>query len=172
MSKPTPIKINFRDNENHTTIWDSEDFSKTIGRNIIFKQDNSSCSKKGTIRGMHLQVSPFQEKLIWCSQGAIYDVAVCVDKQSEDFGKIFDIYLDETSKQGFWIPGGYAHGFQALKDETVICYKCTSYYAPKQERAFHALDKKIGIQWPLKDFLLSEKDQQNPYFDKTGKNYQ
>jgi len=159
--------------ENHPgELYNSIVFDELMGEEIRFVQDNISCSKKGTIRGMHLQVCPYQEKLVTCLQGSLYDVAVCVDKKNKYFGKTFTQVLTSQDNKSFWIPAGYAHGFQALEDDTHIYYKCTNFYAPETERAFDPLDSFIAIKWPIPcTFVLSEKDSKNKAFDQTGVSY-
>lgn len=128
-----------------------------------FVQDNMSESSKGVIRGLHWQEAPFgQGKLVTCVSGSIYDVAVDIRKNSEFFGKYFAIQLDSRELTSLWIPEGFAHGFQALSDDTVVHYKVTNYWSRDHEKSLNCLDPLINIAWPLGLTLISSKDSQAP----------
>lgn len=136
-----------------------------------FVQDNLSRSNKGVVRGLHYQLPPFaQGKLITVSYGAILDVAVDLRKDSDTFGTHLAIELNDQNRHMLWIPPGFAHGFSALKDKTVVQYKCTAYYNKESERGIRADDPDIGIDWGIQHPLLSEKDRQNPYLKEIPQN--
>lgn len=127
-----------------------------------FVQDNWSRSGKNILRGLHLQHPNPQGKLVSVARGAVYDVAVDVRVGSPHFGKWFGVELSEANKQQLWIPPGFAHGFCALTDDTDFVYKCTALYAPADELSIRWNDPAIGIDWPVKEPLLSKKDLDAP----------
>ena len=134
------------------------------GINVEFNQDNHSKSTKGVLRGLHYQANPHgQAKLVRCSKGRIYDVAVDIRPNSKTFGKYVKVELSEENKHMLYIPVGFAHGFVALTDEVEILYKASGEYAPQADRGIIWNDKDINIDWNI-DFepLLSEKDKIQP----------
>ena len=134
------------------------------GIDVEFNQDNHSKSTKGVLRGLHYQANPYgQAKLVRCSKGRIYDVAVDIRPESETFGKYVKVELSEENKQMLYIPVGFAHGFVALTDEVELLYKASGEYAPQADRGIIWNDKDINIDWNI-DFepLLSDKDQKQP----------
>jgi dTDP-4-dehydrorhamnose 3,5-epimerase len=131
-----------------------------------FVQDNLSESSKGVIRGMHWQNSPYgQGKLVSCLSGAILDVAVDIRKESPTFGQHISVELNSSEQISLWVPEGFAHGFQALEEGTRVHYKVTNYWNKESERSLSPLDKDLTIAWPIKSFILSEKDKAAPSFD-------
>lgn len=132
---------------------------KDIGLNVPFVQDNFSYSKKNVLRGMHLQWGPHTGKLVRVAQGIVYDVIVDIKRGSPTFGKWFGAELSEENHKMFWVPPGYAHGFVVLSDEARVEYKCTGAYARNTEASIRWNDPAIGIQWPVKNPVLAEKDQ-------------
>lgn len=130
------------------------------GIDVEFTQDNHSKSTKGVLRGLHYQAKPYgQAKLVRCSKGRIYDVAVDIRKNSKTFGQYVKIELSEDNKNMLYIPAGFAHGFVALSDEVEIIYKASGEYAPQADRGILWCDKEINIDWGI-DFepILSDKD--------------
>ena len=130
------------------------------GIDVEFIQDNHSKSTKGVLRGLHYQAKPYgQAKLVRCSKGRIYDVAVDIRKNSKTFGQYVKIELSEDNKNMLYIPVGFAHGFVALSDEVEIIYKTSGEYAPQADRGILWCDKEINIDWGI-DFepILSDKD--------------
>lgn len=123
-----------------------------------FVQDNWSRSAKNILRGLHFQHPHGQGKLVSCTRGAVFDVAVDVRLGSPHFGKWFGVELSEENKKQLWIPPGFAHGFCVLSDVADFVYKCTALYAPAHERSVLWNDPDIGIDWPVKEPLLSSKD--------------
>ena len=98
------------------------------GINIEFVQDNQSLSQKGIVRGLHFQAPPFdQGKLVRVIQGAVLDVAVDIRKNSPTYGQNFSIELSSQNRTMFYIPPGFAHGFETLEDNTIFLYKCTNW---------------------------------------------
>lgn len=118
------------------------------GLNMVFVQDNQSCSTKGVLRGLHFQKEFPQGKLVRVVKGAVFDVAVDLRSSSETYGKWFGVELTEENKKQFYIPEGFAHGFLVLSDIAEFCYKCTDFYHPGDEGGLAWNDPEIGITWP------------------------
>lgn len=136
----------------------NEEIQNVIG-NQYFTQTNLSSSKIGTIRGFHWQKGKFaQGKLVTCVQGKVLDVAINIRKESNDFGRKFSAILDSEHPSLFWIPIGYAHGFQALEDFSKLLYFVTSPFNESSSRSFNPLKDQLNEIWPIKDAILSEKD--------------
>jgi len=133
-----------------------------LGIDTIFLQDNHSRSCRGTVRGLHFQSSPGQEKLVRCIKGAVLDVVVDIRPESPTFGKYHAVQLDEDNKTMLYIPVGFAHGFCVLSETADFVYKVSSIYNPETERGIAWNDPDIGIQWPVAAPLLSERDKHNP----------
>ncbi|MDE2401346.1 MAG: dTDP-4-dehydrorhamnose 3,5-epimerase [Burkholderiales bacterium] len=130
-----------------------------------FVQDNHSCSKRGVLRGLHYQLPPHaQGKLVRVVQGAAFDVAVDIRKDSPTFGRWVGVELNASNNRQLWIPEGFAHGFLALSDDTHFLYKTTDVYAKDCEGAIVWNDPDIGIDWPLDGLVpnLAHKDAQAP----------
>ena len=128
------------------------------GLDVDFVQDNVSFSRHGTLRGLHLQNPNPQGKLLQVLQGEVFDVAVDIRRSSSTFGRWHGLVLSGENKRQFYIPAGFAHGFVVLSETALFQYKCTELYSPKDEMAIRWDDPDIGIEWPLKDPLLSERD--------------
>ena len=133
-----------------------------IGINLPFVQDNHSRSQKGVLRGLHLQITRPQGKLVSCSRGVVYDVAVDVNPESATFGQYVGVELTEDNHWQLWIPPGYAHGFCVLSDVADFQYKCTDLYFPEDEGGLIWNDPEVAIDWPIKEPELSDKDQKLP----------
>ena len=131
---------------------------KKAGLTLSFVQDNHSRSQKGVLRGLHLQKTRPQGKLVSCSAGAVYDVAVDVDPNSDTFGEYVGVELSAENHLQLWIPPGYAHGFCVLTDTADFQYKCTDLYFPEDEGGLIWNDPEVGIPWPIESPQLSEKD--------------
>lgn len=151
------------------------------GLDMVFVQDNQSCSTKGVLRGLHFQKEYPQGKLVRVIKGTVFDVAVDLRKGSATYGKWYGQMLSEDNKLQFYIPEGIAHGFLVLSDVAEFCYKCTDFYHPGDEGGLAWNDPAIGVKWPevigeykgtasaegysLEDgtkLILSEKDQNWP----------
>lgn len=145
--------------------WFMETYSESkfdeLGIQLTFVQDNHSFSAtKGTLRGLHYQLNPkAQTKLVRCTRGSIFDVAVDIRKNSPTFGHWFGIELTAENRKQLLIPQGFAHGFLTLTDNVEVQYKVDELYAPDCDRGILWSDPSIGIKWPL-DIkpILSEKD--------------
>lgn len=136
------------------------------GLNMTFVQDNESCSRKGVLRGLHFQTQNVQGKLVRVTEGAVWDVAVDLRKESKTFGEWVGITLSAENKKMFYVPEVFAHGFVVLSDMATFTYKCTNFYAPEFDGGIRYDDPDIGIQWPTQEIetlLLSDKDRQLPF---------
>lgn len=124
-------------------------------------QDNTSESIRGVLRGMHCQVSQPQGKLVRCSSGSLFDVAVDLRVGSPTFSRWCGAVLDDIAYQAMWVPAGFAHGYYVLSERATLSYKVTDYYAPMHEKCLRWNDPDVGIEWPTiagSAPILSEKD--------------
>jgi len=139
----------FEDNRGYFEETYNHQRYKSLGIDVEFIQDNHSLSRSaGTIRGLHFQAPPYaQAKLVWCSRGAIYDVAVDIRKGSPTYGAWEGYELSADNGYQLYIPIGFAHGFLTLQPNSEIIYKCSDYYAPEAEGIIHW--SSCGINWPL-----------------------
>jgi dTDP-4-dehydrorhamnose 3,5-epimerase len=147
---------------------------KEAGISTSFVQDNESKSTKGVIRGLHYQLKPYaQAKLVRVIEGAVFDVAVDLRKDSPTFGQWFGLELSGENKKQFYIPRGFAHGFSVLSETAVFSYKCDGYYHPEAERGIVYNDPQLNIDWKVdeKDALVSDKDQKNVLFEEAEYNF-
>lgn len=149
-------------------VYNIDEF-RELGIEMEFVQDNHSKSKKGVLRGMHLQIKRAQGKLVRVVRGAIYDVVVDLREGSPTYGKWYGEVLSEENRKMCCIPPGFAHGFLTLKEDTEIVYKCTDLYSPQYELGIMWDDKTLGIDWRFEEFgideiILSEKDKNNISF--------
>ena len=128
-----------------------------------FVQDNLSFSKKDTLRGLHFQIAQPQAKLVQVITGEIFDVAVDIRTGSATFGKWAGIVLSEKNKRQLLVPEGFAHGFCVLSNTAHVAYKCSAYYDPAHEGGIRWSDPDIGIEWPVKNPILSDKDNRLPH---------
>jgi len=123
-----------------------------------FVQDNLVYSKKNVLRGLHYQINNPQGKLVQCIEGAIFDVAVDLRKESEHFLKWVGVNLNSENRKQFYIPEGFAHGYCVLSEKSTVTYKCTNQYHSEDERGIIWDDPNIKINWPIRNPLLSKKD--------------
>jgi dTDP-4-dehydrorhamnose 3,5-epimerase len=136
------------------------------GLPVRFTQDNISRSHRGVIRGLHFQIKPFEQgKLVVCISGAIFDVAVDLRPSSPTFGKWASVELSEDNHLALYVPEGFAHGFQSLRDDTCVLYKCTTVYSKEHEGGILFNDAELDISWPLPAAALSPKDAILPTFE-------
>ncbi len=131
---------------------------RELGLPIDFVQDNHSRSAKGVVRGLHFQWDPPMGKLMRVTLGAAFLVAVDIRKGSPTIGKWVGVEATPQNRRAVWAPAGFARGFCALADGTEIQYKCTGIYNSRAESGIRWDDPAIGVQWPLKDVIVSEKD--------------
>lgn len=140
-------------------------FSKN-GIELDFVQDNQSLSQKGVLRGLHFQKPPHtQAKLIRVLKGSVLDVVVDIRNDSMTYGKSFTIELSERNMTMLYVPGGFAHGFLTLEDNTLFSYKCSNYYNKESEDSILWNDENLSIDWKITNPILSDKDQQSRNFN-------
>lgn len=140
---------------------------KENGINYNFIQDNQSFSKRGVIRGLHLQINPFaQAKLVRVLEGEILDVAVDLRKKSPTFGQHFSVILSAENKKQLMIPHGFAHGFSVLSETASVLYKVDQVYDKESERGIRYDDPILAIDWQVNpdEVIVSEKDLVLPGF--------
>jgi dTDP-4-dehydrorhamnose 3,5-epimerase len=135
---------------------------RTHGVEGLFVQDNHSRSIGGTIRGLHLQVSRPQGKLVRVTEGEVLDVAVDVRRGSPSFGRWVAVTLTAENFKQCYIPPGFAHGFCVLSPVAQVEYKCTDYYDAGGEVGIAWNDPALAIAWPVSEPLLSPRDQRHP----------
>jgi len=143
-----------------------EDF---LGYTIDFCQENESKSSRGVLRGLHYQAPPdAQTKLVRVVSGSVLDVAVDIRIGSPTFGKHISVELSSDNKLQLLVPRGFAHGFVALEDETILCYKVDNYYSSNNDCGILFNDPLLGIDWRLdhNELCISEKDKAQPRLDK------
>ncbi len=141
------------------------------GINQAFVQDNHSHSHQGVLRGLHYQLKHPQGKLIYVVTGAIFDVAVDIRLGSPTFGQWIGAELSADNKRQLYVPQGFAHGFVVLSKSADVIYKCTDVYAPGDEYGILWSDPEIGINWPVENPILSQKDLENPGLNQISKNH-
>jgi dTDP-4-dehydrorhamnose 3,5-epimerase len=127
-----------------------------------FVQDNLSFSAHGVLRGLHFQNPQAQGKLVSVLRGEVFDVAVDIRVGSPTFGGWTGSTLSEVNRRQLWVPPGFAHGFVVTSEEALFSYKCTDYFATEYDRSILWNDPAIGIQWPIQDPKLSDKDRIAP----------
>jgi dTDP-4-dehydrorhamnose 3,5-epimerase len=134
-----------------------------------FVQDNHAYSKEaGILRGLHFQKPPMaQSKLVRVVRGKVFDVIVDLRKNSKTFGRWFGIELSSENKKMLFIPKGFAHGYCTLSPDTEFLYKVDEYYSPSHDCGILWNDPFIGINWPIKNPILSEKDKRLPLLKET-----
>jgi dTDP-4-dehydrorhamnose 3,5-epimerase len=157
--------------------WFTESYSakkfKDNGLDIDFIQDNHSLSKeKKVLRGLHFQLNPkAQTKLVRCTRGSIYDVALDLREGSSTYKEWFGVELSAENKKQFLIPKGFAHGFLTLSNNSEVQYKVDEYYAPEYDRSVKYNDPEINIDWGIENPILSEKDEKAPLLKDSDCNF-
>lgn len=152
-----------RDDRGHFLETWRKDRYRTIGVDTGFVQDNHSRSHRHVLRGMHFQHPHAQGKLVWVTNGEAYDVVVDIRRGSPTFGEWAGVRLTAADHEQIWVPKGFAHGFLALTETVDLHYKCTAYYAPDDEHVLRWDDPEVGINWPVDNPILSEKDSNGRY---------
>lgn len=146
-------------------VWCKDEFKK---RGLSF--DLAQCSisfnkKKGTLRGMHYQIYPFEEtKLVRVTRGSIFDVALDLREDSPTFLRWFGVVLSSDNRKMLYIPENVAHGFITLEDNTEVFYQISQFYNPKYSRGVRWDDPAFKIKWPIEVKVISEKDKSYPDF--------
>lgn len=145
--------------------WCQREF-EARGLNTRLVQCNISFNKKkGTLRGMHYQAKPYEEaKLVRCTLGAIYDVIIDLCPDSPTFKQWVAVELNAENRKMFYIPEGMAHGFQTLADNTEVFYQMSEFYYPDYARGIRWNDPSLGIEWPIKQIIISSRDKSYPIF--------
>ncbi|PIE56781.1 MAG: dTDP-4-dehydrorhamnose 3,5-epimerase [Desulfobulbus propionicus] len=145
--------------------YNARHWQEATGLPPAFVQENHSRSSRFVLRGLHYQIHQPQGKLVRVIQGEVFDVAVDLRRSSPSFGRWTGVHLNAASKQQFWIPEGFAHGFVVLSDHAEFLYLTTNFYAPEHEREIFWNDPDLAIAWPFQgEPLLSEKDRNAPLF--------
>ena len=142
--------------------WNRKVFAD-LGIRQDFVQDNPSRSRRGTLRGLHVQTQHTQGKLVRVVSGRVFDVAVDLREESPSCGRWFGVTLTEEGGEMLWVPPGFAHGFYVLSETADFLYKCTDFYHPQSELTLAWDDPHVGIDWPIppgETPELSEKDKQ------------
>jgi len=145
--------------------WCETEF-KDHGLNARIAQCNVSLNlKKGTLRGMHYQIKPFEEsKLVRCTRGALYDVIIDVRRESPTYREHLGVELTPDNGLMLYVPEGFAHGFLTLKDETEVFYQISEFYAPDSARGVRWDDPAFHIPWPAEVKVISDRDRSYPDF--------
>lgn len=145
--------------------WNKQIFEKH-GLNTNLEQCNVSYNKKkGTLRGMHFQISPYQEvKIVRCTKGRIFDVIIDLRSKSPTYKKWTSFELTEKNHKLIYVPEGFAHGLMTLEDDTEIFYQVSQKYMPEFERIIKWNDPTFNISWPMSPKVISEKDKSAKFF--------
>jgi dTDP-4-dehydrorhamnose 3,5-epimerase len=144
--------------------WNQRRFDEVVGEATHFMQDNHSRSSRGVLRGLHYQLEPEpQGKLVRCTAGAIFDVAVDLRRSSATFGEWVATSLSADNHQQLWVPVGFAHGFLTLSETAEVLYKASGFWSKTCERSLRWSDPQLSISWPLDRLgglqpLLADKD--------------
>jgi dTDP-4-dehydrorhamnose 3,5-epimerase len=141
--------------------WRADTWAE-LGVGVEFVQHNHSRSSKGTLRGLHFQTEPGQAKLVRCPRGRIFDVAVDLRRDSPTYGRWEGYELDDERHRQLFVPAGFGHGFAVLSEEADVAYLLSSTYDPATESGIAWDDPDVGVEWPVEDPLLSERDKQAP----------
>lgn len=137
----------------------------SMGIEACFRQAIQSCSKRGVVRGLHFQWDPTQAKLIRCVSGSVFDVLVDVRLGSPTFGDHLAVELTGENRKVLWAPEGFAHGFMALQEDSIVLYECTAEYNASGEGGILWNDPRLGIRWPTISPIVSAKDRRLPDLD-------
>jgi dTDP-4-dehydrorhamnose 3,5-epimerase len=147
-------------------MYDTSELAEVLDARSMVQLNRSLTRARGTVRGLHYQLPPSAEaKLVSCLRGAIFDVAVDLRRGSRTLLQWYGATLDAENRHSLFIPEGFAHGFQALEDETEVLYVTTAAYDPAAERGIHPLEPLVGIGWPLPIDRLSDRDAAFPALD-------
>ena len=144
--------------------WNADRYGEH-GLPTKFVQSNVSASARGVLRGLHYQWPNPQGKLVSVLEGEVYDVAVDIRRGSPHFGRWSAVMLSAENKRQFWIPEGFAHGFAVLSERAIFSYLCTAQYDRAADAGVRWDDASIGIDWPISEPLLSDKDAKAPFLE-------
>ena len=144
--------------------WFSDrEFTTATGHRLDLRQANTSVSSAGVLRGLHFaQLPPSQAKYVTCLRGAVLDVVVDIRVGSPTFAQWDSVLLDDVDHRSIYISEGLAHGFVALQDDSTVSYLCSAGYSPAREHTICPTDPAIGVDWPVTDPTLSERDAAAP----------
>ena len=147
--------------------WCQKEFEEHGLTSQVVQANLSNNPQKGTLRGMHYQLPPYEEtKLVRCIKGAILDVIIDLRPNSSTYKQWFGVELTAENRKMLFVPEGFAHGFQTLADNSEVFYQVSQFYQPGAERGIRWNDRAIGIEWPMIEMrLVSAKDQSWPDFD-------
>jgi dTDP-4-dehydrorhamnose 3,5-epimerase len=149
-----------------TRLFDA-DVLREVGAETQYAQHSTAYNRlAGTLRGLHYQIDAAEAKIVRCTRGALYDVAVDLRRESPTFGKWFGIDLSEESRRSLYVPPGCAHGYQTTRDGTEVAYLISVPYKAGDARGVHYADPNLAIQWPMSVTSISERDQALPPFDR------
>ena len=135
---------------------------REFGVGVDFVQDNHSRSSRNILRGLHFQTTPGQAKLVRCLRGRIWDVAVDLRSESPTYRQWEGHELDDDRHRQLYVPVGFAHGFCVLSDVADVAYKLSSPYDATTEAGIAWDDPDVGVEWPIADPILSERDRTGP----------
>lgn len=164
----------FEDSRGYFFEGYNQNLFQQAGITAHFVQDNQSKSSYGVLRGLHYQLNPHaQAKLVRVLEGSILDVAVDIRKSSPTYGQHFALELSAENKKQLYIPEGFAHGFSVLTSTAVVLYKCNTFYNKQSEGGIRFDDPNLSIDWKIDagKTIISEKDQQLPYFEDATNNF-
>jgi dTDP-4-dehydrorhamnose 3,5-epimerase len=142
--------------------FQAERYCAQAGISAKFVQDNHSRSRRGVLRGLHLQQRNPQGKLVRAARGEIFDVVADIDPRSPTFCRWVGVTLSDANHWQLWVPPGYAHGFVVTSEVADCEYKCTAYYHPQSETGVIWNDPDLAVAWPLANPTLSDKDRRLP----------
>jgi len=143
--------------------WCQKEFDRHGLISTVVQANISWNKKRGTLRGMHYQIPPYEEvKLVRCSRGSIYDVIIDLRKDSPSYMQWLGVELTADDYKLLYVPGGFAHGFQTLKDDTEVVYQVSQFYTPGAEAGLRWDDPAFNIKWPLEVQVISDKDRDWP----------
>ena len=143
-----------------------DEFARHGLNNEVMQINNSLSTNKGTLRGMHYQLPPYQEdKIVRCLHGSLYDVIIDLRQESPTFGQWYGAELTSDNRTMMYVPKGFAHGLVTLEPNTEILYLVTQFYAPEFERGIRWNDPNFNIQWPVEPVEISDKDRNHPDFN-------
>ena len=163
---PVLLKLNkYSDSRGFFTERYKDEYKKILGIETSFIQDNFSRSVKNVVRGLHMQHSPGQGKIVTCLNGEILDVIVDVRKNSPTYGKHISVSLKGDEPALFWVPGGFAHGFSVQSDVADVLYKVDCLYNAKNELSIKWNDADLGIDWKVSTAIVSDKDNASASFE-------
>ncbi len=146
-------------------LFCAKEFTQHGLESCVFQANDSHSAYKGTLRGLHYQLSPMEEtKLVRCINGSIFDVIVDLRPNSPTFKQWFGAELSATNRRMLFVPRGFAHGFMTLTDDTEVLYFVSQYYSKELERGLRWDDPAFNIQWPMAPTVISERDRTHPDF--------